>query len=431
MRSLSIMRFSVASLLICSVAESVRRAQEISVALARAPAYAHAERTRLHTFRVCTLRAIDPESAHRAAESAWAEAQRAGVDTAIAWGLLARHVLPTSESRDERLANCREALQIARKSHDRDLVAGAHLLLLAELAEHGELTELDRLLSPGGALLSTAPWLEAEDATAWFLSLRSTVDGQVGRAEAIAQTGLTTLHGGGDPARRGLWLAQLVVIRWMQARTGEVESIALRGRQECSNEVLWTVLLAWAWAQQGRRTAARAMLETVPRVSDLARDRDWLATVSVIALTSAELGLTDTARSLYAELLPARERLITTNFGTSCLGTVQLPLARLSALLGDPERAVDHYRDAIASTAAMGAHPWLAEAQIGLAALLLERAGPDSIDEAQALATEAAAAGRSLRLHRFEDAGATLLASIRRHRERAGRSGDQARPPGP
>lgn len=414
------MSFSVVSLLHCSAAESAARAQDLAASLARLLPHAHAESSRLNALRACALHGVDLASARMAAETACAEAQEAGDDPSIAWALLADCVAPSLESSPgRRLTNCQEALRIAQNCGERELISGAYFLLLAELAESGAVTELDRVLNPNGALLTAAPWLEDEEATGWFRCLRAVLEGQVSRAEIIIGAGQSAANSIGAHGKRSLLLGQLAIIRWMQGRTSEMEALVLRGRQNASNETIWTVLLAWVWVLQGRRIAAGALLETIPPVDELVRDRDRLATLSLLALTSVELGDRDTAAALRVTLLPFRDRLITMGFGMICLGTVHRPIARLSQMLGDHEDAIGHYRAAVALTARLGAHPWLAEAQIDLAGLLMQCGDPTSAEEAEDLAAEALATARALRLSRLEELAASLLASARRRREHA------------
>lgn len=423
------MSFSVVSLLRSSVAEAVAQAQDLSASLAQLPPHAHAERSRIHALRACVLHEIDPSAAREAAVAAHSEAQAAGDDRSVGWSLLAGCVAPSpGSSLEQRLANGEEALLIARNSRDRELLSGAYFLLLVELAESGAMAELDRVLNPAGALLTAAPWLEDDEATMRFRCLRAILDGQTDRAEAIIKAGQSAAPPAERPGGQSLWLGPLAVICWLQDRSGELESLVLEARQNAPNEHFWAVHLAWVWAQQGRRIAASALLETIPPADTLIRDRNWLATLSLFASVSAELGDRHRAALLRTTLRPFRDRLIMMGSSVTCLGTVHLPLARLSLLLGDDDEAIDHYRAGIAFTAKLGAHPWLAEAQIGLAGLLLQRDDPAGAQEAETLAAEALAAARSLRLRRLEELAASLLASIRRHRDRDARGVDSPDP---
>src|SRR5690606_13583340 len=257
--------------------------------LARLPSHEHAERSRLQALRACALYGVDLVSARMAAKTAYSEAQEAGDDPSIAWALLADCVAPALDSSiDRRLKNCREALRIAQNSGERELISGAYFLLLAELAESGTVTELDRVLNPSGALLTAIPWLEDEEVTGWFRCLRAIIDGQLNRSEAIIDAGLSRTDGIGGGRTRSLLLGQLAIVRWMQGRSRELEALVLSSRQNAPNEAIWIVLLAWVWVQQGRRIAAGALLETIPPRDELVQDRNRLATLSLLALATAE-----------------------------------------------------------------------------------------------------------------------------------------------
>lgn len=183
-------------------------------------------------------------------------------------------------------------------------------------------------------------------------------------------------------------------------------------RQTSPHEPTWAVSLAWMWIKQGRHSAARALVATLPPVAELPIDRNWLATTCILAEVAADLGDHDLARDVRAALLPFEQRLATIGFGVTCWGTVARPLALVSRALGDTAAAIHHYHEAIEISGRVGAHPWLAEAQCELAALLIDRRNPDDVAEAFALATEAVATGRALNLLNIEEEASRLLTGL-------------------
>ncbi|MFB8386958.1 BTAD domain-containing putative transcriptional regulator [Microbacterium sp. NPDC055910] len=270
---------------------------------------------------------------------------------------------------------------------------------------------MDAALSETGALVSAFPWLADERHAAWFRCLRATIDGQAGRAEQIADRALQIALDSGDPDARSVWVAQLAIIRWMQGRVVELEPAFLHARQSVPHEPVWAVSLAWMWLRQGRRSAARSLVASLPPFSEFPQDRNWLATACILAVSAVELGETEIAAAAGDALRPYEERLATIGLGVTCWGTGSRPLALVALAQGDTEGAIRHYRRAIEVTGRIGAHPWLAEAQVELAAILADRGDADSLQEAFVLASEAAATGRALTLHGIERAAAGLLAS--------------------
>src|SRR5690606_32015392 len=190
----------------------------------------------------------------------------------------------------------------------------------------------------------------------------------------------------GDPDAQSVWIAQLAIIRWMQGRVVELEPAFLHARQTAPHEPIWAVSLAWMWLQQGRKSAARALIATIAPISELPVDRNWLATACILAVVAAELGERTIAASVRDALLPYEDRLVTMGLGITTWGTVSRPIALVALALGDVDAAIAHYRRAVTVTARFGAHPWLAEAQIELARILLRRSEGTDYEEASELA---------------------------------------------
>ena len=381
--------------------------------LTRAGTTDHAVRARLQAILAASHIATSPETAVGAASEARREAQLAGDEVSRAWSLIADCIVDVSPtSLAARLSMTRDVLQIAQATNELEFVQTAYFLHLGALAEQGAIDLLDLALSPTGTLLSAFPWLSDERHVAWFRCLRATIDGQEGLAEQLAGNGLAVAQRHADPDAQSVWVGQLAIIRWMQGRVVELEPAFLHARRTAPHEPVWAVSLAWMWLQQGRRSAARALITTLAPVTELPLDRNWLATTCILAVVAAELRELEIAQAVRSALLPFEDRFVTIGLGVTCWGTVSRPLALVSAALGETDAAIAHYRRALAFTARIGAHPWLAEAQTELAAILGDRSESGDLEEAVTLATEAAATGRALQLRGTEEAAAMVLASV-------------------
>lgn len=370
----------------------------------------HRGRARLNATLAAARVFTDAEAAQAAARAAKEAAAQAGDDVSRAWSLLALCVVDLSCGvTDGRREATSEVLRIAELAAEPGLVPFAYFLHLATLAELGRIGELDDALSPVGRIMGAFPWLDDGRHAAWFRCLRATLDGHAEGAEELANLALGIAQSAGDPDAQSVWVGQIAIIRWMQGRVVELEPMFLLARQGAPHEPVWAVSLAWIWLQQGRKSAARALLSSLPPLGALPVDRNWLSTTCILAVVAAELEEVSLAAELYTALLPFADRLVTIGLGVTCWGTVARPLALLAAACGDTDAAIGHYRDAISISGRTGAHPWLAEAQVELAALLAERPGDASECEALALVCEAAAAGRALQLPGVEGAASTML----------------------
>lgn len=391
-----------------------QQARDATTQLAAASPAAHEERARLYAILAAASLFTDPDGASAAASAASREADRAATQVARAWTLIAECVVDVSPHRvHQRLEHAREVLRIGQASGEVEFVSPAFFLYLGALAELGLISELDLALSETGTYLSVFPWLEGERHVAWFRCLRATIDGQVEQAEQIASRACEVAQEQGDPDAERVWVGQLAIIRWMQGRVVELEPAFLYARQSAPQEQVWAVSLAWMWLLQGRTSAARSLITALPPFSELPLDRNWLATACILADSAARLRELEIAAAVREALLPFEDRLVTIGLGVTCWGTVSRPLALLAEALGDTDAAVRHYRRAIHMAGKVGAQPWLAEAQSELAALLANRADDGDLQEAFALASEAAATGRALKLHSIELAASGVLAALR------------------
>lgn len=407
------------------VFEQQRRMRSL---LSSVPETDHDERARLYAINAAAVVFTDGAAAREAAIEAQNAAARARSKAAEAWALVANSVVDLScESTKKRLEMTGRALEIARETGETEFVPVAYFLHVAALAELGKIDELDRALSPLGPYLADFPWLETGRHVAWFRCLQATRDGQVETAERLANEAYLLAQTSGDPDAQSVYVGQLAIIRWTQGRAQELEPAFLQARLAAPHEPIWAVCLAWVWLKQGRKSAARALVSSLPPIEQLPVDRNWLSTTCILADVASELGQLGIVEQLHGQMLPFEDRLVTIGLGVTCWGTVARPLAVTARAMGDIDAAILYYRKAIEVAARCGAHPWLAESQIELAQILAERAQDGDREEAFTLASEAVATGRALRLHGTETAAAAVLASMRTDEPEPTESAEQSK----
>lgn len=374
----------------------------------------HSGRARLHAIHAASLLFSDPSAAVQAAAESFTHAEQAKDPISRAWALLAESTVELScASTEKRRDSLRRVLATAAREDDAvELAEPAFLLYLAALAELGDIEEIDRTLSPVGPVLSQFTWLEQGRHVLWFRCLQATLLGRVEAAETLAHQGHAVALSEADPDAHTVLFGQLGVIRWVQGREVELEPTFLQARQSAPHEPIWAVCLAWIWIKQGRRSAARGLVSSLGDIAHLPIDRNWLSTVCILAEVVSELGETHLIHQVYDALLPYEQRLATIGLGVTCWGTVARPLALTAAALGRTDIAINHYYTAIDVAARTGSHPWLAESQWQLAQLLDRRANRGDQEEAVALASEAQATGRALRLHGLERIAAGVLSNL-------------------
>ncbi|MBV0894580.1 BTAD domain-containing putative transcriptional regulator [Microbacterium sp. NC79] len=372
-----------------------------------------AAQTRLHAIVAAASIFTEPEVAQQAASHASIAADKAADIISQAWSLMADCIVDLScESTPRRLEMTTEILKTAQDSGEAEFVPIAYLLHLAALTELGMVTQLDQALSPVSPLMSQFGWLDSSRQATWFRCLQATLDGRLPDAERLANEAYALALAEADPDAETVLVGQLAIIRWAQGRATDLEPAFLKARQLAPHEPIWAASLAWIWLRQGRRSAARALVESFATIDTLPVDRNWLATACILADVASELGVHSIAKQLHDALVPFSDRLVTIGLGVTCWGTVARPLALTAIALGQHDVAVMYMRQACDVAARTGAHPWLAEAQRELADLLLQTGEEHAAEEASRLAEEAAATARALHLPGVEGLASRTLDMI-------------------
>jgi DNA-binding SARP family transcriptional activator len=281
----------------------------------------------------------------------------------------------TAELGDERLA-----YQAARSR------AGA--LLVA-----GDLEGLDRLAEreDGMAGDGHAPHRR-------WLSLRLRAAGALLRGEFLESERLAeaALEVGRRPLGAAASLAhgaQLVLLRWLQGRPGEVEALLEDlGVQQAWGTRAWPRLLGLAYAGQGREDDARRLLEAAMAAPSGARP----SVAELVAVTGACAQLGDARRAgrLWRLLAPWSGHHLAA--GHVYLGAADHHLGILAATAGRWEDGLAHLQAAAGAHEGLGARPWQALTAQAQAGALRGRDGPGDRAQAGAMAAAAAAAAGRL-----------------------------------
>lgn len=289
------------------------------------------------------------------------------------------------DTMDHRVTMARQTLSLADTLEDQPLARTGHFLLLAALLERGDVRAVDAELASRRRESARFEGLESTRHILWFRCMRAILDGRITESEQLAAQALDLAGREGDADALSVYVGQLGIIRWMQGRENEVESMYTAARQAQPGEAVWTAVLARLWALDGRLQAAQGAISSLGDLTAITRDRNWLLTIVTLAEAAAIVGDRAAAATLRTELLPYAHRLVPIGLGIACWGTVARPLALLCALLDLTDEAVTHFRTAISVCSDAGAQPWLAQAQCELTDLIYL----ESPEEASALLGEA------------------------------------------
>lgn len=302
-----------------------------------------ADRCRLSVALVDEIGGAELDRARRVAADAEAIARDLGDDTLLAPALQARASLYDSPDRSALGA---ELIEIGRRNDHHTYLLLGHTVALQAAAFAGDPEAARAHLEAATVPADRYQWRQAQAANAMARGLLALVGGDaedaerryLEAAELLARTGI--FNAGTLP------LMALFTVRLYEGRAGELaETIAAFARDADADTADATVdFHALVLLAAGDRdAAARVRRRARPIPEDLFRSLFLTLRGMVIAV----LGTPEEAAALYRDLLRYRDRLGGADTGSFTVGPVDLVLADLAALCGDPELAAEHCRAAL------------------------------------------------------------------------------------
>jgi tetratricopeptide (TPR) repeat protein len=235
--------------------------------------------------------------------------------------------------------------------------------------------------------------------------------GGVHEGERLAHQGLEAGISAGYPAARLSFAAQLLAIRMVQGRLGELEALVAEFVTRRPDQWAWQAALALIHCElDRRRVEARSVFQKLAADDFASRryDVNWLTGMTLSAEVCAELGDVPGAAVLSRLLAPYADQFVTPG-PLACLGSVARYLGRLAATLGRLDEADAYFAAAAAAHTRIGAPAWLVRTQLDWADLLLTRQGHGDVQEAVKLLDQALGTARQLALSAVEQRAVTLI----------------------
>jgi DNA-binding SARP family transcriptional activator len=319
------------------------------------PADREAERARLLVTIAMERRADPGQRGSQAAREAEAIARRLEDPILLAFALNGRFMQAFHRAglAPQRAEAGRELLELATR-HD-GLVTFevlGHLILVQAHAALADLVAADRHAAAADALAERYELPLVGVFTDWYAALRLAIAGRTDEARTAYRAAATRLTGTGmSGLEEGILPFALLCLSVADAATVEV------------NDADWGPYKHWArpliLLAQGNRDHA----STIPGSP---RDLLFEARTCLHAMAAIRAGDRSTMRLLYAELLPAAEELAGAGSGLLTLGPTALHLGHLSAALGRPHQAAQHFRQAQVIADKAQAPHWAAAARDAL-----------------------------------------------------------------
>jgi tetratricopeptide (TPR) repeat protein len=234
---------------------------------------------------------------------------------------------------------------------------------------------------------------------------RGHIDAAEAAAQQVFQRGLEI----GDADAVGYYGGQLLVIGWLRDQPEPLLPLARQVAGSPSlveGDVAPLGAAAVLGAMCGERDAAAADLAQVMHLVPIGVETssNFLITLFAAAEAARVLDDIDTAKSVYAALLPFRHLPILGSLGVVCVGSAERSLGVAARAFGDLDLAVHHFERAVERNHLLDHRVMAAIAEGELGCTLLERGDHDDVERGRLHAAAAVEMLRSFGLDQRADA---------------------------
>ena len=289
------------------------------------------------------------------AESAIAVARRVGDDVTLLDTLVRTHesiVAPATLA--QRLAWSEEACELAERVDDPLLRGMAYTWRHLAAVDAGDPVWARQGLEVATAVADhigqpTYRWVAAVQA-----SMAQAIAGDVAGAEETATAALALGMEAGQADAVGAFGMQLLTLRWMQGRLGEMVPLLEQTLEEMSGVAAVRAGLAMGLAEGGRLEEARHLLdEEAAKDFERGIGSGWLTGHAMWALVACATDHVEAGQVLFDRLAPWHDQFISSHL--TAYGPVAHPLGALARLLGHDDEAAECFAEAQVINARMRA----------------------------------------------------------------------------
>ena len=337
------------------------------------------------------------QEAQRIASDAVDLARASADRAALAYALNARRfVLWGVSVTDERVALSQELLEVAREAGETELVLRGHGWLIVDRLESGDIPGADRVIEHHAQMAAELrqPLYAAENAK--FRAMRALMDGRLTEAEGLIEEFAQIAARTEDPDVAQAIGIQMFVLRGFQGRLAELEEGARAFAEEFPLLPAWRCGLAFLVGELGLEDEARRRYEalTGEHFGWNNSAGGWLIGLCVLTELCGQFNDRAGAPKLYATLDPFSGTNVVIGYGAACFGAADRPLGVLASVLGQYERAEQHFETALELETSGGMPIFAAWTRLHHAMMLLARDGDGDAERARELLEAAVQATR-------------------------------------
>jgi predicted ATPase/class 3 adenylate cyclase len=353
-----------------------------------------------------------PDKQKMYADQAVAIARRLNDPDLLSYALLGMYfTLMAPDHAEQRLAIATEMLDLGKRANSTDRLVDALFWRAFCLFEVGSVVEADKEVDSWSLIAQELKHSLHISLVMTVRAMRAFMGGRFEESERLAQEAVATAQGLQTENTAGIFGLQMFALRREQGRLKELEGAIRFFVQQQTLAGTWRPGLAVIYSELGYKAEACDLFETLAQhdFMDLPRDSLWMGTLTYLVDVCTYLEDEVRADLLYRILLPFDGRNVVVSAAVACYGAISRYLGALAATLRRWSEAAHHFEDAMAMNARMGAAPWLAHTQHQYGEMLLARNQEGDRDKALDLFESALATARRLGMRSLEDRVIKLL----------------------
>jgi class 3 adenylate cyclase/DNA-binding NarL/FixJ family response regulator len=298
-----------------------------------------------------------------------------------------------------------EMVQLAEAIGDSEIVIDAHSWRLVCLLELGHIQAIDDAIEARVRVDAELQMPAYHSTTTGSQAMRALLEGRFAESERLALQAHTIGQRVQSGNAAGSFGVQMFTLCRERGSLKELEPVIRSFVQQHSAASAWRPGLAVIYSELGREQEARTEFEYLAQhdFMNLTHNSLWVGSIAYLTEVCAFLGDAHHAATLYQLLLPYAGRTVVVGGGVVCYGAASRYLGILATIMQRWDEAEQHFHDALAMNARMGARPWLAHTQHAYAVMLLSRKQPGDREQALSLLDEALGTARELGMRVLEE----------------------------
>ena len=366
------------------------------------------ERARLLSWLAQEYFWVDPQGRAKELHSEATEmARRVGDDRTLAFTLSRGAFIELDPEAARNMVTVQtEVLELARRVGDRELELRAHVLRLAGHLGLGDIAAVDADLESYARLAAELRQPQHLWHVPLLRGMRAMIDGRFDAAEQFADEAREGGERAQEPLAQQFFAIQAALRYRLEGRLDEIAPAIDQLAARYPAITAWRIAAALTDADRGQLDEARAEFERIA-VDDFASipfaAAQWITAIAILCEIAGTLEDGERAEKLHGMLEPYSGQTVVAGRAAACWGPIDRFLGISSATAGKLDRAVTELEGAIALSERMGDRPFLAQAHLNLARVLLDRGSTGDRERALELLDRCLDAAQEMRMRAITD----------------------------